>query len=341
MDYRYEFEKGSRKHLCPQCGKKTFVRYLDNQTGEYLPIEYGRCDRENNCEYRKTPYKEFTTTYEVKCTSPQPISHHPMDLVKKSGRNFKKNNFIQFLKKLFNQDEVRSVILKYLLGTSNLWEGATVFWQIDNDQNVRHGKIMQYNPDTGKRIKDANGKAYISSARSALKLKDFNLKQCLFGLHLINETETRTVAIVESEKTVVIMSLFKPEYVWLSTGSKQGFNYEMLKPIKSYKIIAFPDKTEYNAWQDRAIELKDLGFKISISRYLEDSSNPSGTDLADVFIQEVKVENKSQEMEISTKGNVRSNTEILTLKLAKINPALRKLIKEFELTDTNEFLIKL
>src|SRR5690606_29533189 len=116
-------------------------------------------------------------------------------------------------------------------------------------QNVRHGKIMLYNSGTGKRTKNPNGKAYINSVRSTLKLKDFNLCQCLFGLHLINETETRTVAIVEGEKTAVIMSLFKPEYVWLATGSKQGFKYEMLNPLKGFKIIAFPDKREYTDWQ--------------------------------------------------------------------------------------------
>lgn len=339
MEYRYGFEKGSKKHHCPQCGKKTFVRYMDNISGENLPLEFGRCDRENNCGYVKIPYGKYTNTYEVKYTPPPPISYHPIELIEKSGRNFKQNNFIQFLKKLFSEDEVKSVILKYLLGTSKLWEGAMVFWQIDNYQNVRHGKIMQYNPDTGKRVKDSNGKAYISSVRSSLKLKDFNLKQCLFGLHLINETESRTVGIVESEKTAVIMSLFKPEYVWLATGSKQGFNYEMLNPLKGYKIIAFPDKTEYNDWRDRAMELQDFGFDISISKYLEVTTYPSGSDLADVFIDKVLAKNKLVETETQNSGIVRTLTEDLVLKLAKINPALRKLITEFELTDNNGFLI--
>ena len=29
--------------------------------------------------------------------------------------------------------------------------GAVVFWQIDRDNNIRTGKIMEYNPETGKR----------------------------------------------------------------------------------------------------------------------------------------------------------------------------------------------
>tara|TARA_R100000935_G_scaffold21876_4_gene40472 strand:- start:19659 stop:20684 length:1026 start_codon:yes stop_codon:yes gene_type:complete len=335
MQYRYELEKGSKKHHCPRCGKKTFVRYVDNETGEYLPLEFGRCDRENNCGYVATPKGEFTTTYEVKYTPPPPTSYHHLELVKQSGRNFKKNNFIQFLKTLFNEDEVKDAILKYLIGTSNLWKGATVFWQIDNRQNVRHGKIMLYKTSTGKRLKNGNGKAYINSVRSTLKLKDFNLKQCLFGLHLINQNISKSIAVVEGEKTAVIMSLFKPDYVWLATGSKQGFKYEMLKPLKGFKVVAFPDKGEYTDWQDRAMELNDFGFDISVSKCLENTTYKDGSDLADVFIDEVNAKNKPIANETHSTGMIRTKAENIALKLAKINPTLRKLITEFELTDTN------
>ena len=339
MQYRYDFENGSKKHQCPKCGKRTFVRYVDNKTGEYLPLEFGRCERKYNCEYWVKPKGEYKNTYEFNYTPPPPTSYHHSKLVTQSGRNFKQNYFIQFLKRLFSQDQVRDAILKYLIGTSKLWNGATVFWQIDSKQYVRHGKIMLYNPNTGKRAKDANGKAYINSVRSTLKLKDFNLKQCLFGLHLITETETRTVAIVEGEKTAVIMSLFKPEYVWLATGSKQGFKYEMLKPLKGFKVIAFPDKSEYTDWQDKAMELKDFGFDISVSKYLENTTYKDGSDLADVFIDEVNAKNKPITNEIPNTGIIRTKAENIALKLAKINPTLRKLITEFELTDTNGQLI--
>jgi hypothetical protein len=30
----------------------------------------------------------------------------------------------------------------------------------------------------------------------------------------------------------------------LATGSKQGFKQSMLEPIKQFKIVAFPDKSE-------------------------------------------------------------------------------------------------
>ena len=84
------------------------------------------------------------------------------------------------------------------------------------------------------------------------------------------------------------MSVFKPEYTWLATGSKQGFKYEMLKPIKDYEIIAFPDKSEYNDWQKKAIELNSVGFNIKISEWLENTDFENGSDLADIYIMEVE-----------------------------------------------------
>jgi hypothetical protein len=248
--------------------------------------------------------------------------------VSQSGRNFTQNNFVQFLKTLFTPDEVKNTILKYLIGTSKHWSGATVFWQIDNNEKVRHGKVMLFNFETGKRKKRADGKAYISSVRSILKLQNFHLNQCLFGLHLINETNQKTIAVVESEKTAVIMSVFKPQYTWVATGMKGGFKYENLKPIKDYKIIAFPDKSEFNDWHNKAIELNAVGFKINVSEWLEQTDYKDGTDLADVLIDEVA--NIPPEV-----IRQQTATEIIVNRIAEHTPEIRLLIETFDLTDAN------
>lgn len=54
-NHRYHFDKSSKKFLCPACQKKTFVLYVEAVTGEYLPEQYGRCDRESNCGYFQLP----------------------------------------------------------------------------------------------------------------------------------------------------------------------------------------------------------------------------------------------------------------------------------------------
>lgn len=282
--YKYNLDKSSKKFICPKCNKRTFVKFIEIETGNYLNDEFGRCDRETSCGYHSNPKSEINNSFEVKYIAPPEPSFHSLELLEKSLLSELPNNFIQFLKSIFSDDEVKNVTNKYLIGTSKFWNGATVFWQIDNRERVHAGKVLQYVTDTGKRYKTNNGKALINWVHSILKLNDFNLNQCLFGLHLINETNQKTVALVESEKTAVIMSIFKPEYVWLSTGSKQGFKYEMLKPIKDFKIIAFPDKSEYNDWLNKAIELTALGFKISVSDLIEQTDFENGFDLADYYL---------------------------------------------------------
>lgn len=98
--------------------------------------------------------------------------------------------------------------------------GATVFWQIDIHGNVRAGKIMGYDFETGHRIKEPFNQ--VSWVHSVKKLPYFHMKQCLFGEHLLsgNSTgqSTKTIAIVESEKTALIAALFIPDFIWLATG---------------------------------------------------------------------------------------------------------------------------
>jgi hypothetical protein len=224
QQYKHSLEQGSKKYLCPKCSKKTFVRYIETETGSYISEEYGRCDRETNCRYHSSPKAEFTNSFEVK-TIPKPMpSFHSYELVKASKGYYKQNNFVQFLKTIFSESVLKKLILKYLIGTSKRWNGATIFWQIDNIERIHAGKVLLYTLETGKRHKDKNGKGLIDWVHCYLKrnneLQEFNLSQCLFGLHLINETNSKTIALVKSEKTAIIMSVFKPEYTWLSTGSK-------------------------------------------------------------------------------------------------------------------------
>ena len=95
--------------------------------------------------------------------------------------------------------------MRYRIGTSNHWPNATIFWQIDQQQKVHTGKIMLYDYYTGHRVKDPFN--HIAWVHKSENTKNFHLKQCLFGLHLLRP-DTKIVAIVEAEKTAVVASIF-------------------------------------------------------------------------------------------------------------------------------------
>jgi hypothetical protein len=284
--YKYSLDRSSKKFTCPRCNKQTFVKYIESTNGSYLDGEFGRCDRETNCAFHNPP-KNIKAAFFVCCKPKPKPSFHSHEILDKSFLENQENNFIEFFKTLFAEDEVKEVVSKYLIGTSKHYKGAVIFWQIDNFDRVHAGKILQYIPETGKRAKSPDGNGLINWVHSVNKTEGFILDQCLFGLHLVQVKNQKTVAIVESEKTAVIMSVFKPEYTWLATGSKHGFKQSMLDPIKQLKIVAFPDKSEYEDWKQRAIELNAKGFKIHVSDWIEQSDLDSGSDLADIFIYEI------------------------------------------------------
>ena len=171
----------------------------------------------------------------------------------------------------------------YNVGTAMQYGGSTVYWQIDNTCNVRAGKVMGYDKDTGKRKKSSEGKPQINWAHKLLKKPpNYNLKQCLYGLHLLSN-DTKFICIVESEKTALIMAIELPRLTWMATGSLRGFKREILSPIKNYEVIAYPDKGAYLTWLKVADTLNKEGYNIKVSEKLEKDEYKEGWDLVDVI----------------------------------------------------------
>jgi hypothetical protein len=62
----------------------------------------------------------------------------------------------------------------------------------------------------------------------------------------------KKVAIVESEKTAVILSELVKDFIWMSCGGLQMFKPELLAPLVNHIVVIFPDTDEtgktYQAW---------------------------------------------------------------------------------------------
>lgn len=276
MIFKYQLRSGSKKEFCPNCNKKTFVPFIETETGNELPA-HGRCDREIECAFFLQPETNeptFAPKFESIEKETDYISNEEMEKFYLGKNN---NSFIRFLRTKFTQDKVFEAEQNYFLSDH---AHGVIFWQIDQIERIRSGKIMEYNPTTGKRLKDADGKSKIDWVHK----KPFNLKQCLFGLHLMKENPNKPIGIVESEKTAVIMSLKENRLIWMACGSLNGFKMEYLAPLRLRKIVAFPDKGCFEIWQEVADSLNNTGFNITVNDVLE--NNPSvkkGDDIADLI----------------------------------------------------------
>lgn len=285
--YKYHLDKSSKKYNCPKCNKKRFVKYVETETNHYAESQYGRCDRETSCGYALYPINNSIINYNYVVPPPAKPSYIEKEILQKTLTKYEINPLVTYLYSHYSEEEVKSAIDKYHLGTAKMFNGAAIFWQMDHTENIRSGKIMAYNTSTGKRLKANDGKPLINWVHSALNTPNYNLKQCLFGLHLLND-KVKQVAIVEGEKTALIMSIEFPQYTWMSTGSLKGFKYDYLEPIKDIEIIGFPDKGGYTQWQETATTLNKKGFNIEVSKLLEKVEYKDGWDLIDVIHYEAK-----------------------------------------------------
>jgi len=348
--YKLErYRSKTQKHECPKCGKRSFVRYVDD-AGNILNGKVGRCDREDNCGYHYKPKewlrdnpnaKVFESGYvqERKYEAKKSPGYIPISYIIQSAES-RNNSLVFFLLDLFPHTVVSNITGMYFLGSTK--NHAVIFPQIDSTGKCRTGKIQAYDKSTGKRLKSPGSVDWIHSRlkKSGVISNDYNLQQCLFGLHLIrsNNNAGKTVCIVESEKTAIIAAGTIPEYLWMAAGALNGLSVEKIKPLKDRKIILFPDTSETGSakskWQKIADEAKAKGYDIAVSNLLEDNTTETqkkaGYDLADYLIDMIKNKRSTQKPGAGTASVHSENDRVLNHMINK-NPALQLLIDKLDL----------
>lgn len=333
-EYRFHLQKYSygSKTTCPNCGgNRCFVRYVDEEGVVVFPDRVGKCDHEHKCGYHYTPREYFRDnpdmmnkadysrfdrqkSFKRKIARPVPSFISP-DIVGRSLSHYDINPLYHYLSNVFGVEETMRLFDMYRIGTSAKWGGATIFWQTDMSGNVRTGKIMLYDTQTGHRIKEPQ--AYVSWAHSELRLPDFNLQQCLFGEHLLKTSASVPIMLVESEKTAVIMAHFIPDYLWLATGGKNGcFNKEAMSVLRDREVTLVPDLGATEMWREKSALLSGVCKRVTVSDVLErmatDEQREAGLDIADFFL------------------TVPTKRQILQ-QMIRRNPALQLLIDELDL----------
>lgn len=304
--YKYSLQKYAgmkTKHICPQCGKRSFTLFVDSR-GNPIDETVGRCDHESKCGYIRTPKEFFSEHPERKRTSffdtyiirrePQRKPDYiPKEYVDKCLSLH--SNLGRYLSTIIDTAPGDKPFLEriqdlYKLGCTK--NGSTIYWQIDINNHVRTGKIIQYNPMTGHRSHDVGGVNWVHAIMKKKRLlnEGFNLSQCLFGEHLLPYYPNADVMLVESEKTAVLCSCLFPLKVWLATGGKQNFKRELLQVLSGRKVFVFPDTDCYEDWKEKASKMRFARFNVfDIDSIADSNDKKDKTDIGDWAIKQLEL----------------------------------------------------
>jgi hypothetical protein len=314
-NYRYQLEKGSRLHRCPQCNRKSAKRYIDTITGEHLPDEYCRCNHEAKCGYHLNPYKtgyhrNNTEPYEYipqpTEKPPRPPAYIPPEVLHQTLTGYEDNSFIQYLLQRYPAKAVENIIAKYYIGTipDGYRAGAITFPFINERMDVCAIQVKQFdesNHTTGTGF-------YHSMIEAAHKIKGEPLPDwltqylqndkkinCLFGAHLLSKNIGKPVGLVEAPKTAIYGALHFPEMLWLAVYNISSLSFDKVEPLQGRHIVLFPDTSRngkaFDLWSAKAKDFNERlpGTRFIVSDLLEqyatDEEKEKGIDLADILVR--------------------------------------------------------
>ena len=204
------------------------------------------------------------------------------------------------------EEQMRRAAQRYRLGMSR--DGGVIFWQIDTLDNIYDGKIMHYRSDCHRDHK--RHPQWVSHLLKRHYLKNdeelmavIPSHHCLFGTHLLRNERMKelknekTVAVVEAEKTAVIMSEHFPQYLWLAAGGLFELSADKLFPLHQHRIILFPDtdpdlKT-YTRWYQVAEDARrrydcDIFVSPLLEQYATKAQKAAKIDIVDLLFKRKK-----------------------------------------------------
>lgn len=226
-------------------------------------------------------------------------------------------------------NRIETVLKAYHVGHSQ--HGHTIFWQIDEQQRVRTGKMMIYRPD-GHRDKESrwnfdyiHATLFRADNHPEWDADKQELKQTLFGMHLLNAYgPDAEVRIVESEKTAIIMAIAygnTKHQVWMACGGAENLTADRLAPIiaQGRRIILYPDRDAIDRWKQKAAALKYDRLAIDtepVTQWWKPVDGPKA-DIADVILRLLHDHKEKQPQSLAG--------------VIATNPVLQDLIDKFNL----------
>lgn len=289
---RYKLDENKKYNLCPIC---SHTRSRKNQQQKCLMTNWERGLA--TCQHCSTvlqlhTFKGVKNDFIYYVPPPRKVklegSFHSMEFLDEVFTKYidDNSNFSTYLEQFFTRKQIFDAELKLMLfSTNDFYNKSICYPYINHKEEITGIKIMAYDKK-GSRRRNNEGNGIVNWMHSIHKIENWTNDFCLFGLHQISERREKAVQIVESEKTAFIMTIVKPEFIWLASGGLRYLNKHKLEPLKDYKIILHPDKgSAFKDWSQYANDWNE--FNIAVSRITEDNPNITDKgDLADYYLNQ-------------------------------------------------------
>lgn len=234
------------------------------------------------------------------------------------------DNLVRWINQGIRWDSIQrrricEVLMDYHVGHGR--NGHTIFWQMDENGNIRTGKMMKYRTDGhrdkeagwnfdwihsslergvprrdeyGRLLRDEQGEV-IYNTEAYRHLYDPDRQEArltFFGMHLMQQYRRATIKLVESEKTAVLMAIAygnSASDVWMACGGLEMMTRERLEPLtrQGRHIILYPDRDGVEKWKAKA---RQIGYdRLSIDtdpvlKWWRPEDGPKA-DIADVVVR--------------------------------------------------------
>jgi len=291
-----DYENLTFNDACAWLIKEFSVTVID--LPEMAPTTHCHVERSRALGSAAWPRQDFSSSTSTTSISSSTYCPLPKSYVTQSLSV--KSTFCQSLVSIgyLTEQQMLHAADRYQLGLSK--DGGVVFWEIDDNDIVHNGKIMFYQSNCHRDKSHTPTWVAAKLKKSGVLPQNTDNPHCLFGLHLLStpsinpnvissvveksprfsSSRPKAVAIVESEKSAIILSELFPDYTWLASGGKTMLNASLFAPLGDKRIILFPDTDEtgetFALWQGIAQEATKLyKSRIHVSNLLELHATPA------------------------------------------------------------------
>lgn len=203
-------------------------------------------------------------------------------------------------------------------------DDKTIFWLIDEKQNIRDGKMVDFgNEGKVSWIHENIQKAGIFDPAK------YQVRHTLFGMHLLDKHPKATVNIVETEQEAILGAIFYGNLntdIWMALGNPDALNKEMLKPIidRKHSMYFYTCQDNFDNWQQR-INALEYPLTALMEVFVTKNAPRANANIAEMFI------------EMLYKQLLKPQTaDDIIKEMAQRNPELNRLIDKLQLTPTND-----